>query len=79
MNETKTKVNESTNNFIIRMWSKHHYGENVNKQTNIYQGSIQNVQTKNQIFFDSPADMMEKIEYMYKQAEIVRKSKCRTR
>jgi len=72
-NETTTKSNKSTNNFIIRMWSYDHYDTKLNVNSNIFRGSIQNVQTKKQMFFDSPGDMLKKLERCYREEEQNRK------
>ena len=69
----KTGKNKATNNFIIRMWSKHHYNMNNEKYKAVYSGSVTEVQSKKEVKFHSPAQLLQAIEKLNKECEIERR------
>lgn len=71
----KTGKNKSTNNFIIRVWSKYHYGETKDKYKMIYDGTVQNVRTGEDKHFHSVGEMLKILESEYKKEEKNKRSK----
>ena len=70
----KTGKNKATNNFIVRLWSKDHYGEDKRKFEARYAGSITEVQSKTVISFHTPGQLQVAIEKLYKACEKKRKA-----
>ena len=71
----ETGKNIATNNFIIRIWSKSHYGEDKEKFATRYSGSITDVKSKEEKKFHSPGQLLKAIEDMNRQAEKKRRAK----
>ena len=65
----KTGNNNATNNFVVRIWSKAHYGETKDKYSTRYSGSVTEVKSKEEIKFHSPAQLLTAIEKLNKKVE----------
>jgi hypothetical protein len=65
----QTGKNIATNNFIIRLWSCKHYGTKLTNNTNVFQGSIQEVKSGDEIMFNGPGDLLKGLEKKYKELE----------
>ncbi len=65
----KTTKANATHNFIVRFWSHKHYGEKLTNKQNMYRGTITETKSKEVLHFHSPADLLKKMEKMYKKAE----------
>jgi len=70
-----TGKNNSTNNFILRLWSNAHYGVKKEKNKTKYSGSLTEVKNKEVLKFHSPAQLLSVIEMLYKKAEINKRKK----
>lgn len=66
----KTGNNKSTNNFILRLWSKKHYGSKQTLEKNMYSGFVTDVKSKETLAFNTPGQLMSILEKLYKKAEI---------
>ena len=64
----KTKA-KSVNVYEVRLWSMEHFNEKLNKNTNIFQGTITNVKTKECKFIDNAGELLTTIGKMYMEDE----------
>lgn len=65
----KTIKANATNNFIVRFWSKKYYGSKLNQHSNIYRGTITELNSKKADHFHSAGEFLEKLEKIYKKVE----------
>ena len=64
----KTKA-KSVQVFRVLMWSRKYFNERTTKvDSNIYNGVIENIKTKERHHFHSPAEMLEALEKMYRES-----------
>lgn len=66
---SKTGNNNATNNFVVRIWSKAHYGIDKEKYKTAYSGSVTEVKSKTEKKFHSPGQFLKVIEDLNKLAE----------
>jgi len=71
----ETGKNNATNNFIIRIWSKHHYKDNKERYRLNYYGSVQDVQRKEIKHFNTPGKLLRVLEEFNKKSEKWRRAK----
>jgi hypothetical protein len=64
----KTKA-KSVRTYIVRLWSKKHYGYKTTKSTNVWAGYVEEAITKERFFFDDASELLNYIRVMYIQAE----------
>jgi hypothetical protein len=64
-----TGNNNATNNFVVRIWSKHYYKEETQKFTTRYSGMVTETKTKEAIKFHSAGQLLKAIEDLNKKVE----------
>ena len=69
----KTTKAIATNNFVVRFWSKKHYGSKLNQHSNIYRGTITEIHSKKAEHFHSAGEFLAKLEKIYKKVEKTRR------
>lgn len=64
----KTKA-EATQKYIVDLWSAKHYKSKCNARTNIFEGIITDVKTKEQFFFSNVVGFLTAIDELYRKSE----------
>ena len=66
----QTGKNKTTNNFIVRVWSRQHYRGERDKNM---EGTITDVTTKEVVHFHTSAELLYKLDKLNKKSELQRK------
>ena len=69
---TKTGNNKATNNYIVRLWSKAHYGQT---KSNEMSGTITEVKSKEIKHFHSAGGFLKAMELLDKKTEKAKRKK----